>query len=186
MSICTAAPSTVVNSPQLASASIVGSKQRGKADLGSICYQFHPLVGRSGQGQSVKLGPVQNVKLEPIERGICFPFAGTRKPVTHSTLRQSSAFICAAALNARCSAEQTQTVTRQAPTMTHIPAKDKLPDLDDGGTGFPPRDDGDGGGGGGGGGGNWSGGFFFFGFLLFLGFLKDKESEEPYRDERRR
>lgn len=82
----------------LITASIVGSKQRGKADLGSICYQFHPLVGRSGQGQSVKLGPVQNVKLEPIERGICFPFAGTRKPVTHSTLRQSSAFICAAAL----------------------------------------------------------------------------------------
>lgn len=64
--------------------------------------------------------------------------------------------------------------------------KEKSPDLDDGGAGFPPRDDGDGGGGGGGGGGNWSGGFFFFGFLAFLGFLKDQESEGPYRDERRR
>lgn len=65
-------------------------------------------------------------------------------------------------------------------------AKDKLPDLDDGGTGLPPRDDGDGGGGGGGGGGNYSGGFFFFGFLAFLGFLKDKETEDPNERRRRR
>ena len=56
--------------------------------------------------------------------------------------------------------------------------KEKSPQLDDGGTGFPPGDDDGGGGGGGGGGGNYSGGFFFFGFLAFLGFLKDKESEE--------
>lgn len=60
--------------------------------------------------------------------------------------------------------------------------KEKSPDLDDGGTGLPPRDD-DGGGGGGGGGGGWSrGGFFFFGFLAFLGFLKDQEKEGAYRD----
>ncbi|KAJ0102328.1 hypothetical protein Patl1_03797 [Pistacia atlantica] len=80
---------------------------------------------------------------------------------------------------------QTQTVTKQAPTVTitNAPAS---PKLDDGGTGFPPRDDDGGGGGGGGGGGNWSGGFFLFGFLAFLGFLKDKESEENYRDTRRR
>lgn len=65
--------------------------------------------------------------------------------------------------------------------------KEKSPELDDGGTGFPPRDDDDGGGGGGGGGGpGWSGGFFFFGFLAFLGMLKDKESEGPYRDTSRR
>lgn len=64
-------------------------------------------------------------------------------------------------------------------------AKEKSPSLDDGGDGFPPRDDGDGGGGGGGGG-NWSGGFFFFGFLAFLGLLKDKEGEEDYRGSRRR
>lgn len=64
--------------------------------------------------------------------------------------------------------------------------KEKSPQLDDGGTGFPPGGDDDGGGGGGGGGGNWSGGFFFFGFLAFLGFLKDKESEGSYRDSRRR
>ncbi|XP_020232836.1 protein FERTILITY RESTORER RF2, mitochondrial [Cajanus cajan] len=109
-----------------------------------------------------------------------FPF-GTR---AHSI--RTATIICAAALNARCGAEQTQTVTRQAPTITHVPGKEKSPQLDDGGTGFPPRDDDDGGGGGGGGGGNWSGGFFFFGFLAFLGFLKDKESEDTYRDNRRR
>ncbi|XP_028771519.1 protein YELLOW LEAF 1, choloroplastic-like [Neltuma alba] len=105
---------------------------------------------------------------------------------TRSPHARTATVICAAALNARCGAEQTQTVTRQAPTMTHIPGKEKSPQLDDGGTGFPPRDDGDGGGGGGGGGGNWSGGFFFFGFLAFLGFLKDRESEGSYRDNRRR
>lgn len=69
---------------------------------------------------------------------------------------------------------------------TKIAGKEKSPQLDDGDSGFPPRDDGDGGGGGGGGGGNWSGGFFFFGFLAFLGFLKDKESEGPYQNDRRR
>ncbi|CAI8596761.1 unnamed protein product [Vicia faba] len=99
---------------------------------------------------------------------------------------QASTIICAAALNARCGAEQTQTVTREAPTITHLPGKEKSPQIDDGGSGFPPRDDDDGGGGGGGGG-NWSGGFFFFGFLAFLGFLKDKESEdEGYSNRRRR
>nr|KJB62121.1 hypothetical protein B456_009G401800 [Gossypium raimondii] len=60
-----------------------------------------------------------------------------------------------------------------------IEAKEKSPQLDDGDSGFPPR-------GGGGGGGNWSGEFFLFEFLAFLGFLKDKESEEDYRDSRRR
>lgn len=70
--------------------------------------------------------------------------------------------------------------------MIKISGKEKSPELDDGGTGFPPRDDGDGGGGGGGGGHGWSGGFFFFGLLAFLGFLKDQESEGPYRNNRRR
>ena len=110
-----------------------------------------------------------------------FPFARR----THST--QAATIICAAALNARCGAEQTQTVTREAPTITHLPGKEKSPQIDDGGSGFPPRDDDDGGGGGGGGG-NWSGGFFFFGFLAFLGFLKDRESEDEgyYRNNRRK
>ncbi|KAL5714034.1 hypothetical protein ACHQM5_016050 [Ranunculus cassubicifolius] len=108
--------------------------------------------------------------------------------VTASSRIQARSVLCAAALNARCGAEQTQTVTRESSTITIAPisGKEKSPDLDDGGDGFPPRDDGDGGGGGGGGGGNWSGGFFFFGFLAFLGFLKDQESEGPYRNERRR
>ena len=70
--------------------------------------------------------------------------------------------------------------------LTQLSGKEKSPQLDDGGAGFPPRDDDDGGGGGGGGGGNWSGGFFFFGFLAFLGFLKDKEGEDTYRSNRRR
>ena len=115
----------------------------------------------------------------------------TTQPATyggkHQILsRNSAAFICAAALNARMGAEQTQTVTRQSSTITIAPiqGKEKSPDLDDGGTGLPPRDD-DGGGGGGGGGGGWSsGGFFFFGFLAFLGFLKDQEKEGTYRDDR--
>ncbi|XP_017244586.1 protein FERTILITY RESTORER RF2, mitochondrial [Daucus carota subsp. sativus] len=103
--------------------------------------------------------------------------------ISVSSQRKPASIICAAAHNARCSAEQTQTVTRQSSTITVAPiqGKEKSPDLDDGGDGFPPRDDGDGGGGGGGGGG-WSGGFFFFGFLAFLGLLRDQESESPYKD----
>ncbi|XP_073130703.1 uncharacterized protein [Henckelia pumila] len=106
--------------------------------------------------------------------------------------------ICAASLNATCAAEQTQTVTRQSSTITVAPFqwKEKSRELDDGGTGLPPLDDDggvgdrgggddDGGGGGSGGGGHWSGGFFLFAFLAFLGFLKDQESEEPYRQGRR-
>ncbi|XP_031117053.1 protein YELLOW LEAF 1, choloroplastic-like [Ipomoea triloba] len=112
-----------------------------------------------------------------------------RRQITCATQGRRSSVICAAALNARCSAEgQTQTVTRQSSTITVAPVqgKEKSPELDDGGTGFPPRDDDGDGGGGGGGGGNWSGGFFFFGFLAFLGLLKDKESESPYQEDRRR
>ncbi|XVF18262.1 hypothetical protein REPUB_Repub11eG0006000 [Reevesia pubescens] len=113
------------------------------------------------------------------------------QPIVGRNKKQSLSVICAAAaaLNATCSASgQTQTVTREAPTITQAPvhSKEKSPQLDDGDSGFPPRDDDGGGGGGGGGGGNWSGGFFLFGFLAFLGFLKDKESEEDYRDSRRR
>ncbi|XP_077237051.1 uncharacterized protein LOC143878682 [Tasmannia lanceolata] len=117
----------------------------------------------------------------------CQPFRHER-PLSLSCRLTPSTVICAAALNARCSAEQTQTVERQSSTITIAPiqGKEKSPELDDGGTGFPPRDDGDGGGGGGGGGGGWSGGFFFFGLLAFLGLLKDQESEGPYRDDRRR
>lgn len=82
--------------------------------------------------------------------------------------------------NVRCgaaSAEQTQTVTQKAPTITNIPGKEKSLKLDDGGFGFPPYHDGFGGGGGGGGGGNTSGGWILFAILGVLGFLKDKEIE---------
>ncbi|KAI3466393.1 hypothetical protein Pfo_023056 [Paulownia fortunei] len=132
----------------------------------------------------------KNVWCNPVGlKPLCVQFQPfERRSVTRAFRVKHASVICAAALNATCSAEQTQTVTRQSSTITVAPiqGKEKSPELDDGGTGFPPRDDGDGGGGGGGGGGNWSGGFFFFGFLAFLGFLKDQESEGPYRDERRR
>ncbi|KAG6530280.1 hypothetical protein ZIOFF_012503 [Zingiber officinale] len=90
--------------------------------------------------------------------------------------------------NARCAAEQTQTVTRQSSTITIAPVqgKEKSPELDDGGTGFPPRDDDGGGGGGGGGGGHWAGGFFFFGLLAFLGLMKDQEDEGSYGKQKAR
>ncbi|XP_010942557.1 uncharacterized protein [Elaeis guineensis] len=137
---------------------------------------------------------LQSQRLELTKSGIAVPCIKfqpfqNRQPILHAQRLRSTAVICAAALNARCAAEQTQTVTRQSSTITIAPiqGKEKSPDLDDGGTGFPPRDDGDGGGGGGGGGGHpWSGGFFFFGLLAFLGFLKDQESEGPYRDGGRR
>eukprot|EP01018_Ginkgo_biloba_P014101 Gb_19404 [translate_table: standard] len=93
---------------------------------------------------------------------------------------------CSAVLNARCSAEQ-QTIQHQSAVISKAPiqGKEKAPELDDGGIGGGPGRD-DGGGGGGGGGGGWAGGFFFFGFLAFLGFLKDKEREGPYREENSR
>uniref|UniRef100_A0A6V7QWP1 Protein YELLOW LEAF 1, choloroplastic-like n=1 Tax=Ananas comosus var. bracteatus TaxID=296719 RepID=A0A6V7QWP1_ANACO len=118
----------------------------------------------------------------------CQPFPKRQVSLRATSLR-ANAMICTAVMNARCAAEQTQTVTRQSSTITIAPiqGKEKSPELDDGGSGFPPRDDDDGGGGGGGGGGYpWSGGFFFFGFLAFLGLLKDQESEGPYRDSRGR
>ncbi|KAG9143773.1 hypothetical protein Leryth_011452 [Lithospermum erythrorhizon] len=118
--------------------------------------------------------------------GIQFHLFSRNRLRAHSIKVKGSSIVCSAALNAKCAAEQTQTVTRESSTITVAPiqGKEKLPDLDDGGTGLPPRDDDGGGGGGGGGGGNWSGGFAFFGFLAFLGFLKDKESEGPYDDRR--
>ncbi|CAL9196321.1 unnamed protein product [Musa hybrid cultivar] len=93
----------------------------------------------------------------------------------------SSARLFAASLNARCSATQTQsqTVRSKSATITATPTKEsrKLPKLDDGNTGFPPRSGG-GDGGGGGGGGSSSGGFFLFAFLVFLDYLKELEGDE--------
>ncbi|PON51405.1 hypothetical protein PanWU01x14_216490 [Parasponia andersonii] len=172
MSMLTAAGTTVVSSPLLLPARRVGCKRQSrlmKSGLGRVCYQFQPLP--------TKCAPVKSLKLGPVRFGTHSVLMETRKSAMFSTRRHSSAFICAAAFSATCAAVQTQTVTRQAPTITHLPAKDKLPDLDDGGTGLPPRYDGGWGGGGGGGGGNSSGGLLLFGFLLFLDFLKDKESE---------
>ncbi|KAL8509763.1 hypothetical protein ACS0TY_016830 [Phlomoides rotata] len=151
----------------------------------SLCFTTatpiaSPSVARS-EDQGLKLQ--KNV----LSNRLCMQFQPLRRSISCSSRVKHSSVICSAALNARCGAEQTQTVTRESSTITVAPTqgKEKSPELDDGGSGFPPRDDGDGGGGGGGGGGHWSGGFFFFGFLAFLGFLKDQESEGPYREERR-
>ncbi|KAJ9174091.1 hypothetical protein P3X46_017158 [Hevea brasiliensis] len=142
----------------------------------SVSTQLQPYDHRSGLNKLV---------LSPIGLGKqLHPIYGRK----HCNRKQSASITCSAAMNARCSASgQTQTVTREAPTITKAPVREptKTPQLDDGGPGLPPGGDDGGGGGGGGGGGNWSGGFFFFGFLAFLGFLKDKESEEDYRDSRR-
>ncbi|PKA50634.1 hypothetical protein AXF42_Ash017973 [Apostasia shenzhenica] len=94
---------------------------------------------------------------------------------------QNMSRICATALRAKNAVEQTQTVTQQPSTITVAPTlgKEKLPKLDDGGCGLPPRN---GGGGGGGGGNNWSGGFYFFSFLIFLNYLKELEDEDAHRD----
>ncbi|KAJ6806089.1 uncharacterized protein M6B38_176940 [Iris pallida] len=99
----------------------------------------------------------------------------------------AKAAICTATLNARCAAEQTQTVDRKSSTITIAPTKgkEKSPKLDDGGTGGPPLFGGGGWGGGGGGGNSSSGGFFFFSFLIAMGYLKDLEGEGQYSDSRR-
>nr|XP_027189848.1 protein YELLOW LEAF 1, choloroplastic-like isoform X2 [Cicer arietinum] len=159
----------------------------------SVCA---PMLATSAVASLPKLPPVRRgrhcieenvVPTSKFPRGL-LTVDNSRSLGRRTRSTQAATIICAAALNARCGAEQTQTVTREAPTITHIPGKEKSPQIDDGGSGFPPRDD-DGDGGGGGGGGNWSGGFFFFGFLAFLGFMKDRESEDEgygYRDNRRR
>lgn len=131
-----------------------------------------------------------NKRLQLIGSRIAFPAQCFHQKQSLSYARQlrCGALICASAMNAKCAAEQTQTVQRQSTTISNAPLqnKEKSLELDDGGTGFPPRDDDGGGGGGGGGGPNWSGGFFFFGLLAFLGLLKDQESEGPYRNNDRR
>ncbi|ONK81819.1 uncharacterized protein A4U43_C01F33190 [Asparagus officinalis] len=134
---------------------------------------------------------IQSRSFQLTRHGLAVPYSQPKvaHTISYASRSPSRSLICAAALNARCAEGQTQTVTRQSSTITIAPTqgKEKSPELDDGGTGLPPRDDDGGGGGGGGGGGpNWSGGFFFFGFLAFLGLLKDQESEGPYRDNRRR
>ncbi|XP_061339579.1 protein YELLOW LEAF 1, choloroplastic-like [Gastrolobium bilobum] len=98
--------------------------------------------------------------------------------------RPSPRIRCAAALNATCTAAgATQTVARNARTITVIPDKVKSPKIDDNGPGFPPRDD-DGNGGNGGGGGKWSGGLVLLGILGVLDILKDIEGEWQRKDKR--
>ncbi|ESQ33820.1 hypothetical protein EUTSA_v10008915mg [Eutrema salsugineum] len=126
--------------------------------------QFQPLSQRKFPSlKAVGTGAVHHL----VKKGFGFGSKSKRSVVA-----------CNAALNAKCSQGQTQTVKRESRTITQAPThgKDKSPKLDDGGSGFPPRDDG-GGGGGGGGGGSSSGGFFLFGFLMFMGYLKDLEGE---------
>ncbi|KAH9613314.1 hypothetical protein KSS87_012600 [Heliosperma pusillum] len=162
----------------------------------------HPLKDYYGAVQSGRVLFCLNQKQQP-KRLDKLSLSLSYKPLSnHISRSRSASFVCLSALflayvmayyenfspfqNARCGAEgQTQTMEKPTSVIQNAPGKEKSPQIDDGGTGLPPRDDDGGGGGGGGGGGNFSGGFFFFGFLAFLGFLKDKESEGDYRDSRR-
>ncbi|KAK7812624.1 hypothetical protein CFP56_007418 [Quercus suber] len=57
----------------------------------------------------------------PLGLGAQFFTINSRRRIMHSSRTQSASVVCQSALNARCGAEQTQTVTREAPTITHIP-----------------------------------------------------------------
>lgn len=146
-----------------------------------------PIV-RAGDQCRKQVKPIASVPAGLHPLGMRSQLINNRRRLICASQQKRASIICSAALSARCAEGQTQTVTRESSTITVAPVqgKEKSPELDDGGTGFPPRDDDGGGGGGGGGGGNWKGGFFFFGFLAFLGLLKDQEDEGPYRDQRRR
>lgn len=147
-----------------------------------------PIV-RAGDQCRKQFKPIASVPVGFHPLGMQSQLINNRRRLICTFQQKRASIICSAALNAKCAAEgQTQTVLRESSTITVAPVqgKEKSPELDDGGTGFPPRDDDGGGGGGGGGGGNWKGGFFFFGFLAFLGLLKDQEDEGPYRDQHRR
>ncbi|MCD7448833.1 hypothetical protein HAX54_046679 [Datura stramonium] len=146
-----------------------------------------PIV-RAGDQCGKQFKPIASVPAGLHPLGLQSQLINNKRRLISPVRQKRASIICSAALNARCAEGQTQTVTRESSTITVAPVqgKEKSPELDDGGTGFPPRDDDGGGGGGGGGGGNWKGGFFFFGFLAFLGLLKDQEDEGPYRDQRRR
>ncbi|XP_038686571.1 uncharacterized protein LOC119986093 [Tripterygium wilfordii] len=173
MSMLTA--TTICSTPLLAPAKHNGRQEKPieLAGCGAVrnCLQFESFDAGRGCNELVASNRLGfGMRLQPLDR---------KKASMRSALT-----ICAAAWNATCSASgQSQTATVKPQTLPKAP--EMSPKLDDGGSGFPPRDDG-GGGGGGGGGGNWSGGFFLFGFLAFLGFLKDNESQEDYRDGRRR
>ncbi|XP_022717481.1 uncharacterized protein LOC111276036 [Durio zibethinus] len=156
----------------------------------SVIAPLPPLLSPGSQLKSRTKGSTCGATVRISTRIKTIGLSLQSQPIVGRSRKQSLSVICAAAaLNATCSASgQTQTITREAPTITQAPVhdKEKSPQLDDGDSGFPPRDDDGGGGGGGGGGGNWSGGFFLFGFLAFLGFLNDKESDEDYQENRRR
>ncbi|CAN6817182.1 hypothetical protein Bca4012_006934 [Brassica carinata] len=159
----------------------------------SLCIGAQPLVflpprfnHRPANGQFRGRYYPTRVSMQFQKKQIMFPSlkavgtrAVARKGLDFASKSKRSLFVCnAAALNAKCSQGQTQTITRESPTITQAPThgKVKSPKLDDGGSGFPPRHDG-GGGGGGGGGESFSGGFFLFGFLMLMGYLKDLEGE---------
>ncbi|CAA0833606.1 embryo defective 1303 [Striga hermonthica] len=116
---------------------------------------------------SIALQPTVGLSRPVRPKPLCTQFSFGRSKA-HAIQVKRAFVICSAA-------EQTQTITRKSSTITVAPiqGKEKSPELDDGGAGFPPRDDG--GGGGGGGGGGWTGGFFFFAFLALLGLLRDEE-----------
>ncbi|OVA05120.1 hypothetical protein BVC80_8899g25 [Macleaya cordata] len=166
---------------------ITGGPYRGRVQLTGL----NPVRANSGRivlTGSDLVGP--NMQYRPLIQ--------SSRPITLATTRlQPVSAICAYASNAACGGTQAETVTRKSPTNVVSPfiGKEKLPQLDDGGSGIngsdlPPFYRGDDGGGGGGGGGGFAmsggfswGAFWFFLFLQFLKFFftKNKESEARYR-----
>ncbi|XP_004489772.1 uncharacterized protein [Cicer arietinum] len=141
------------------------------------------LLSASSTGRTqacVKHSRPNIVGMQPLPYNI-----GKGKLRTAAFQSSSPRIICNAALNVKCSAAgatATQTVTRNARTITLD--KVKSPMLDNNGPGLPPRDDDGNGGNGGGGGGNFSGGLALLGILGVLDILKDIESEFQRKDRR--
>ncbi|BAT96214.1 hypothetical protein LR48_Vigan02g052600 [Vigna angularis] len=131
------------------------------------------LVGiRSQPEADVKRNGPNIVGLKPL------PYNIRKGELKTATLQSSSYTRRAAALNTKsaAAASASQTLTRNARTMTITPDKVKSPKLDNNGPGLPPRDD-DGNGGNGGGGGKFSGGLHLLGILGVLDILKDIEKQ---------
>ncbi|KAE9617937.1 hypothetical protein Lal_00037976 [Lupinus albus] len=139
------------------------------------CVGSLPLLLPDGAKSLSLLGTNQT---RPIVVGMQpLPYNIRKVELRVDTPRPPRCIRCAAALNAKGSAGQTQTLSKKSSTAIVTPDKVKSPKLDDNGPGFPPRDDDGNGGNGGGGGGNWSGGLALLGILGGLDILKDIEIE---------
>ncbi|XP_042948836.1 uncharacterized protein LOC122281433 isoform X3 [Carya illinoinensis] len=89
------------------------TKLTGSNQVKTFFVPFQEFSGKTRTLEIVRAGPPGlGAQILPIDR---------RGPTIHSTRTQSASLLCHSSLNARCGAEQTQTVTREAPTITHVP-----------------------------------------------------------------